>query len=332
MRADFAVWEVGRPPSSHTASASIPARPHLPGAAMTDTLIPGAVTLAELEAVWRARHARAPRSRGAAGHQSAPPRAIGEMAAGAAPVYGVNTGFGKLAPSASTRRRRDAPAQPRSSRTAAASASRCRPRVVRLDARAQARLARPRRLRRAVGSSSASRGDARSATSSRSFPGQGSVGASGDLAPLAHMAAAMIGEGEATHDGERLPAAEALARGGARAASILAAKEGLALINGTQVSTALALAGLFVRLAGGCRRRWSPARSRPMPPWAPPRRSTRRSTRCAATGARSTPPRRWCGLLGGLARSARATAKAIPASRIPTASAASRRSPARRST
>ena len=76
------------------------------------------------------------------------------------------------------------------------------------------------------------------------IPGQGSVGASGDLAPLAHMAAAMIGEGEAVFEGQRLPAAEALRRAGL-APIVLAAKEGLALINGTQVSTALALRGLF---------------------------------------------------------------------------------------
>src|SRR3546814_6283902 len=75
-------------------------------------------------------------------------------------------------------------------------------------------------------------------------PSQGSVGASGDLAPLAHMAAAMIGVGEIELAGERLPAAEALARAGL-APLDLAAKEGLALLNGTQFSTANALAGLF---------------------------------------------------------------------------------------
>lgn len=76
------------------------------------------------------------------------------------------------------------------------------------------------------------------------IPAQGSVGASGDLAPLAHMAAVMMGEGEAFLGGERMPAAAALKRAGLQAL-VLQAKEGLALINGTQVSTALALAGLF---------------------------------------------------------------------------------------
>jgi histidine ammonia-lyase len=71
------------------------------------------------------------------------------------------------------------------------------------------------------------------------IPGQGSVGASGDLAPLAHMAAAMIGVGEVIVDGVRRPAAEVLAP------LTLGPKEGLALLNGTQFSTAHALAALF---------------------------------------------------------------------------------------
>ena len=76
------------------------------------------------------------------------------------------------------------------------------------------------------------------------IPCQGSVGASGDLAPLAHMAAAMIGVGEVQLAGERMPADAALARAGL-APVVLGAKEGLALLNGTQFSTAEALAGLF---------------------------------------------------------------------------------------
>jgi histidine ammonia-lyase len=80
-------------------------------------------------------------------------------------------------------------------------------------------------------------------------PGQGSVGASGDLAPLAHMAAAMMGEGEATHRGRAMSGAAALAAAGIEPLA-LGAKEGLALINGTQFSTALALAAVFE--AHGC--------------------------------------------------------------------------------
>jgi histidine ammonia-lyase len=75
-------------------------------------------------------------------------------------------------------------------------------------------------------------------------PGQGSVGASGDLAPLAHLTAALIGEGEVRYKNKVWRSAEALADAGVKPI-ILQAKEGLGMINGTQVSTALALAGLF---------------------------------------------------------------------------------------
>lgn len=69
-------------------------------------------------------------------------------------------------------------------------------------------------------------------------PSQGSVGASGDLAPLAHLALAVIGEGDAWFQGQVLPAAEALRRAGLQARA-LGPKEGLSLINGTQVMTAI---------------------------------------------------------------------------------------------
>lgn len=77
------------------------------------------------------------------------------------------------------------------------------------------------------------------------IPGKGSVGASGDLAPLSHMTLTLMGEGDARVDGKIMSAKEALERAGI-APVTLAAKEGLALINGTQVSTALALNGLFL--------------------------------------------------------------------------------------
>ena len=76
------------------------------------------------------------------------------------------------------------------------------------------------------------------------IPSRGSVGASGDLAPLAHMAGALIGEGEVRVNGSLLPATVALENAGIKAVK-LAPKEGLALLNGTQVSTALALAAAF---------------------------------------------------------------------------------------
>jgi histidine ammonia-lyase len=77
-------------------------------------------------------------------------------------------------------------------------------------------------------------------------PSRGSVGASGDLAPLAHLCLVLIGEGEATvgHNGEVMSGREALARAGLQPATLLP-KEGLALINGTQPSTALAALAVF---------------------------------------------------------------------------------------
>ncbi len=76
------------------------------------------------------------------------------------------------------------------------------------------------------------------------IPAKGSVGASGDLAPLAHMSAPLLGEGEIFHAGQRLPASEGLKIAGLEPL-VLAPKEGLALLNGTQVSTALAVEGLL---------------------------------------------------------------------------------------
>jgi histidine ammonia-lyase len=206
------------------------------------TLTPGRVALADLERVWREGDAARLDPATGPGIARAAAR-IGAIAAGGAPVYGVNTGFGKLA-------------------------------SIRIEARDVTALQRnlilshccgvgeplpPAMVRLVLALKLASLGRGASgvqpatvelieAMLSRGvlpvIPGQGSVGASGDLAPLAHMAAAMIGEGEAEFGGERLPAAEALRRAGL-APIVLAAKEGLALINGTQVSTALALRGLF---------------------------------------------------------------------------------------
>lgn len=76
------------------------------------------------------------------------------------------------------------------------------------------------------------------------IPEQGSVGASGDLAPLAHMAAAMIGVGAISANGKVMNAGDALKQSGLEPLE-LGAKEGLALLNGTQVSTAIALDALF---------------------------------------------------------------------------------------
>ncbi|GAB2661513.1 histidine ammonia-lyase [Vibrio panuliri] len=75
-------------------------------------------------------------------------------------------------------------------------------------------------------------------------PQKGSVGASGDLAPLAHMSTVLLGEGQARHNGKIITGIEALTIAGLKPIT-LAPKEGLALLNGTQASTAFALEGLF---------------------------------------------------------------------------------------
>lgn len=75
-------------------------------------------------------------------------------------------------------------------------------------------------------------------------PEKGSVGASGDLAPLAHMSTVLLGEGEVRYKGEILPGNEGLHHAGLKP-MVLGPKEGLALLNGTQASTALTLQGLF---------------------------------------------------------------------------------------
>ena len=76
------------------------------------------------------------------------------------------------------------------------------------------------------------------------IPEKGSVGASGDLAPLAHLALTLIGEGEAFYKGERLPSDEAVKKAGLKPV-VLEAKEGLALLNGTQAMHAVGGLALF---------------------------------------------------------------------------------------
>ena len=93
------------------------------------------------------------------------------------------------------------------------------------DGRAAARLPEPRRR-------------------SRTCPRRGSVGARGDLAPLAHLALPLVGEGEAWVDGERLPGARGARSASASSRSALEAKEGLSLVNGTQFMAAFGALGL----------------------------------------------------------------------------------------
>jgi histidine ammonia-lyase len=168
---------------------------------------------------------------------------VAAAAAGDAPVYGVNTGFGKLA---STRIAKDqlAALQLNLIRSHAVGVGApMSPAVVRLMLATKAgSLARGfSGVRRVVVQSLL---DAFNAGFIPYVPAQGSVGASGDLAPLAHLTLALMGEGEALVDGQRVPAGAELARLGL-APLTLAAKEGLALINGTQASTALALHALI---------------------------------------------------------------------------------------
>lgn len=209
---------------------------------MTITLHPGAVPLSDLEAIYRSGAPARLDDAFRPGIAKAAAR-IAEIAGGGDAVYGVNTGFGKLAsvripPSDLATLQRNlilshccgvgAPLAPDIVRLIMAlklislgrGASGVRPVVVELIEAMLAKGVIP------------------------VIPEKGSVGASGDLAPLAHMTAVMIGEGEALFAGERLSGKAALDRAGL-AAIVLSAKEGLALINGTQVSTALALAGLF---------------------------------------------------------------------------------------
>jgi histidine ammonia-lyase len=165
-------------------------------------------------------------------------------AAGDAPVYGVNTGFGKLA----------------STRISSEDLATLQWNLIRSHSVGVGEPLAPAvvRLILALKAASLGRGhsgvrpvviDSLLAVHNAGLvpfvPSQGSVGASGDLAPLSHMTLALMGEGFfLREDGSRETAAEALARCGI-APLRLAAKEGLALINGTQTSTALALHALF---------------------------------------------------------------------------------------
>ena len=206
------------------------------------TLTPGAVTLATLRGLyWQQTPARLDPA-AMPGIENACAR-VAEVAAGDAAVYGINTGFGKLASI------RIAPGDVATLQRNLILSHCCgvgdplAPEIVRLIMTLKlmslgrgASGVRPELV--ALLEAMLDRG------LMPVIPEKGSVGASGDLAPLAHMAAVMIGAGEAWIGPDRLPGAEALARVGLSPVELVA-KEGLALINGTQVSTALALAGLF---------------------------------------------------------------------------------------
>ena len=210
---------------------------------MTDiTLVPGTVSLSQLETVFRDECAVQIDRSTRQSIDLATSRVLAAARGGEA-VYGVNTGFGKLA-------------------------------SVKIDAADTAALQRnlilshccgvgetlgraTTRLMMVLKLLSLGRGasgvrfavlelieNCLAAGITPVIPSQGSVGASGDLAPLAHMTAVLIGEGEAEVSGQRMPGRNALETAGLNPV-VLGPKEGLGLINGTQFSTACALSGLF---------------------------------------------------------------------------------------
>lgn len=204
-------------------------------------LRPGAVTLPQ----WRAILAGAPLTLDPASRNAVvrSARTVDAIVARGAPVYGINTGFGKLA-SVSIAPNDLAALQRNIVLSHATGVGAPIPSPV-------VRLMLALKLASLAQGASGVRPEILGLLEAMlrknvipMIPAQGSVGASGDLAPLSHMAAAMIGVGDAFFDGARLPAADALQRAGL-APIELGAKEGLALLNGTQFSTANALAGLF---------------------------------------------------------------------------------------
>jgi histidine ammonia-lyase len=205
-------------------------------------LRPGAMTLDELQAIHAGGQPLVmdPQALPAVQASAAVVRRAAE---GDAAVYGVNTGFGKLA----------------STRISEADLATLQLNLIRSHSVGVGEPLAPAVLRLMLATKAASlaRGysgvrpvviDTLLAVHNAGLvpyvPSQGSVGASGDLAPLAHMTLALLGEGEFLVEGRRVPAAEVL-RGAGIAPLALSAKEGLALINGTQTSTALALHALF---------------------------------------------------------------------------------------
>jgi histidine ammonia-lyase len=211
------------------------------GVTTTITITPGAATLADWRAIYRG--AAPTLDPGCLPAVEAGAAAVGAIIARGEPVYGVNTGFGKLA----------------NVRIEAADLETLQRNIVLSHAAGvgEATPAPVARLMMALKLASLGQGASGvrvetvrllEAMLARDvipvIPAQGSVGASGDLAPLSHMAAAMIGVGEAFTREGRQPAAEALTDAGL-APVTLGPKEGLALLNGTQFSTANALAGLF---------------------------------------------------------------------------------------
>ncbi len=209
---------------------------------VTTTLVPGELRLAELRALMQGsgplEMPKSAWSAIAAAHQT-----VADVIASGQTIYGLNTGFGPLA-SQAIGADDLAELQRRLVLSHSAGSGPLLPDpVVRLILVLKlAALGR--------GHSGVSRGLVEALLAFLAadvlpcVPSKGSVGASGDLVPLAHLTAALIGEGEVRIEGRVAPAAEGLAAAGI-GAYVLGPKEGLAMLNGTQVSTALALVGLF---------------------------------------------------------------------------------------
>ena len=204
-------------------------------------LRPGSVTLAELRAIWAgAPVGLADEVWAAIGASAA---TVERIVASGRTVYGINTGFGLLAQT----RIPDA-------RLAELQTNLILSHSCGTGEALDRRIVRLIMVLKAIGLGRGHSGVRREvveqllalveAGATPVIPGQGSVGASGDLAPLAHLAAALLGEGQIVLDEEPIHAGEALKHLGLEPLS-LGPKEGLALINGTQVSTAIALDVLF---------------------------------------------------------------------------------------
>ncbi|CAN7579782.1 histidine ammonia-lyase [Pseudoduganella sp. LjRoot289] len=207
------------------------------------TLNPGKMTLAELRAVWTA-HAPVALAAEAYPVIEASAAAVRAIVAKGDAAYGINTGFGLLAKTRIPDEKLEQLQRNLILSHSVGTGELLPDAVVRLI------------LLMKIGSLARGYSGVRplivdtllalyNAGISPAIPAKGSVGASGDLAPLSHMTLAMLGVGDVRYNGELMPALDAL-----KAADIvpvvLAAKEGLALINGTQVSNALALHGLFM--------------------------------------------------------------------------------------
>lgn len=209
---------------------------------MPMVLDPGTVTLAQLETAYRTGPA-VQLNRTCRPAIDAAADKIARAAAGDGPVYGVNTGFGKLA------NLKIAPED-----SAALQRNLIRSHCCGVGNPVSGDLVRLMMVLKLISFGRGASGVRweliemlehmldRGVTPI--VPEQGSVGASGDLAPLSHMAAVILGEGQAEYQGQIMPGDRALAQAGLSPIT-LGPKEGLAFINGTQFSTAFALVGLF---------------------------------------------------------------------------------------